>query len=89
MQFKIGWSEKTTFSERRHLSEDLKQGETVCVSGRILFLTLKQVCSRSIGVARRAGAVSEVDSGVMRSDLYRRKLTTQGLQAWVGLGFSF
>lgn len=61
----------------------------MCVSGRILLLTLKQVCSRSFGVARRAGAVSEVDSGVMRSEAYHRKLTTQGLQTWVGLGFSF
>ena len=33
------------------------------VSGSKLLLALKQPCSRSIGVARKAGAVSEEETG--------------------------
>lgn len=55
------------------------------VSGSKLLLALKQLCSRSIGVARKAGAVSEEETGAMRSEQYQK----QGFWAWVGLDFPF
>lgn len=54
---------------------------------RMVGAMSKEESGGHIKVARKAGAVSEEEVGVMRSEWYRRGLTVQGLQAWVGLSF--
>lgn len=53
-----------------------------------MLLALKPVCSEGIKVARMARVGSE-EAEMMRSEWYGRRLTMQGLWAWVGLSFSF
>lgn len=64
------------------------EGSRGCPGSRLL-LALKQLCSRSIGVAGKAGAMRREEAGRNEGRAVSEEAGLQSFWAWVGLGFSF
>lgn len=64
------------------------EGSLGCLGSRLL-LALKRLCSRSIGMAGKAGAMRREEAGSNEGRAVSEEAGLQGFWAWVGLGFSF